>query len=415
MRNRTSPRIAILGAGPIGLEAGLYARQLKLPFTIYEQGRVGEHVWRWGHVKLFSPFGMNATPLGRKAIQPRKLDHAFPADDACISGREHVERYLAPLARGVARPHQDRDDASSASAGSGFFKQESPGDRGPREAAVPAARAREEPGALRGSRRRARLHRHLFAASLARPRRHPRARRSAGGAAHRLWPGRCPRRRQDAITSTNRCSSSAPATRRRRRSATSPSSPRSTTRPGSPGSPAHAEHAAVAAHPQRSLARARSPRRRTPTTWRRATTTTSSFAPTPSSRRSSRCQQPGLSRHASDRRTARRRSKSTRSSPTSATRPTASLYRELQIHECYASFGPMKLAAAAGGQQVAGLPEAGLPRPRLAAQSGAELLHPRRQELWPQLAVPDAHRLRAGARRVHADHGGQAGLDLYSH
>src|SRR6058998_1492619 len=94
----TPPRIAILGAGPIGLEAGLYARQLKLPFTIYEQGRVGEHIWRWGHVKLFSPFGMNVTPLGRKAVQATKLEPEFPADDACISGREHVELYLSPLA-----------------------------------------------------------------------------------------------------------------------------------------------------------------------------------------------------------------------------------------------------------------------------------------------------------------------------
>src|SRR5687767_14535437 len=93
-----SPRIAILGAGPIGLEAALYARQLKLPFTIYEQGRIGEHVWRWGHVKLFSPFSMNVTALGRKAISAVDMDHDFPADDACISGREHVERYLLPLA-----------------------------------------------------------------------------------------------------------------------------------------------------------------------------------------------------------------------------------------------------------------------------------------------------------------------------
>src|SRR3954466_9763243 len=96
-----APHIAILGAGPIGLEAGLYAKQLKLPFTIYEQGRIGEHVWRWGHVKLFSPFGMNATLLGRQAIRNSKPDHPFPAEDACISGREHVERYLLPMAESL--------------------------------------------------------------------------------------------------------------------------------------------------------------------------------------------------------------------------------------------------------------------------------------------------------------------------
>src|ERR1700722_19119852 len=98
MPNPATPRVAILGAGPIGLEAALYARQLKWPFTIFEQGRIGEHVWRWGHVKLFSALGVNDKPPGRTAIVAPKPDYAFPADDACISGREHVERYLGPLA-----------------------------------------------------------------------------------------------------------------------------------------------------------------------------------------------------------------------------------------------------------------------------------------------------------------------------
>ena len=93
-----APRLAILGAGPIGLEAGLYAKKLDLPFTIYERGRVGEHLLRWGHVRLFSPFGMNATPLGRAAIKSVKPSHEFPADDACITGREHVSAYLMALA-----------------------------------------------------------------------------------------------------------------------------------------------------------------------------------------------------------------------------------------------------------------------------------------------------------------------------
>jgi thioredoxin reductase len=122
-----TPRIAILGAGPIGLEAGLYARQLKLPFTIYEQGRIGEYVWRWGHVKLFSPFSINATPLGRKAILTAKPEYAFPADDACISGREHVERYLTPIAD-VLRDRIKTETRVLSIGRADYFKQDAPGD-----------------------------------------------------------------------------------------------------------------------------------------------------------------------------------------------------------------------------------------------------------------------------------------------
>src|SRR5471032_1787888 len=98
MAKANAPRVAILGAGPVGLEAALYARQLQCSFTIYERGRVGEHLLRWGHVRLFSPFGMNVTALGRSAILGSRTAQELPADDACITGREHVERYLAPLA-----------------------------------------------------------------------------------------------------------------------------------------------------------------------------------------------------------------------------------------------------------------------------------------------------------------------------
>jgi cation diffusion facilitator CzcD-associated flavoprotein CzcO len=93
------PRLAVLGAGPIGLEAALYARHLDLPVKIFERGRVGEHWQRWGHVQLFTPFGMNTTPLGRAAIKAPNSRHEFPADGACITGKEHVAAYLEPLAK----------------------------------------------------------------------------------------------------------------------------------------------------------------------------------------------------------------------------------------------------------------------------------------------------------------------------
>jgi thioredoxin reductase len=96
------PRLAILGAGPVGLEAALYAKQLQCSFTVFERGRIGEHVQRWGHVRLFTPFGMNSTPLGRSLIKTAKPNVSLPADDAILTGREYVSQYLAPLAELLA-------------------------------------------------------------------------------------------------------------------------------------------------------------------------------------------------------------------------------------------------------------------------------------------------------------------------
>jgi thioredoxin reductase len=94
--------MAVLGAGPIGLEVALYARALNFPTVVYEQGQIGEHLRRWGHVRLFSPFGMNCTSLGCAAIRKGDSGHEFPPDAACITGREHVAAYLEPLTRAQA-------------------------------------------------------------------------------------------------------------------------------------------------------------------------------------------------------------------------------------------------------------------------------------------------------------------------
>src|SRR5947209_255632 len=99
MARTEGTRIAVLGAGPIGLEAALYARTLGLPVAVFERGRIGEHVLRWGHVRLFSPFGMNSTPLGRAAILAERSQHAFPSESDCVIGKVLVTTYLEPLAR----------------------------------------------------------------------------------------------------------------------------------------------------------------------------------------------------------------------------------------------------------------------------------------------------------------------------
>lgn len=92
-------KITILGAGPIGLEAGLYARFLGYDVAIYEQGRPAESIRRWGSVPMFSPFGMNSSPLARSALAAQSADdQQLPGVDELLTGQQYVDRYLQPLA-----------------------------------------------------------------------------------------------------------------------------------------------------------------------------------------------------------------------------------------------------------------------------------------------------------------------------
>lgn len=92
-------RIAIIGAGPIGLEAALLARQLGHDVHVFEKGRVAENILDWGHVRLFSPFGMNSSEWGRGAIRKALGDDSVPRAEELFNGREFAERYLIPLSQ----------------------------------------------------------------------------------------------------------------------------------------------------------------------------------------------------------------------------------------------------------------------------------------------------------------------------
>lgn len=131
MPRSDGPGIAVLGAGPVGLEAALYARKLGLSVTVYERGRPAEYLYRWGHVRLFSPFGMNVTPLGRATILAENPEHSFPPDNACITGREHVTAYLEPLCRTKLLRDVIRKDTSVLAVGRhGLLKGDNDARRG---------------------------------------------------------------------------------------------------------------------------------------------------------------------------------------------------------------------------------------------------------------------------------------------
>ena len=97
MEDDTPQKIAILGSGPIGLEAALYARFLGFDVDIFERGEIAANVRRWGHVRMFTPFSMNTTSLGVAAIQAQG-ESVLPSADELLTGNEFVDRYLIPLA-----------------------------------------------------------------------------------------------------------------------------------------------------------------------------------------------------------------------------------------------------------------------------------------------------------------------------
>lgn len=84
--------IAILGAGPIGLEAALRAADEGYKTIVIERGEIGQNVRDWGHVKMFSPFGMNSSERGREVVGD------IPDVADLLTGTQYQERYLRPLA-----------------------------------------------------------------------------------------------------------------------------------------------------------------------------------------------------------------------------------------------------------------------------------------------------------------------------
>ncbi len=84
--------LIIIGAGPAGLEMGLAAAELGLDFVILEQNSVANNIRSWGHVTLFSPWRMNVSHRGRKAVGLKIV-----SPDAVCSGAEYVDEYLKPL------------------------------------------------------------------------------------------------------------------------------------------------------------------------------------------------------------------------------------------------------------------------------------------------------------------------------
>ena len=101
MSARRGPRVAILGAGPTGLDAALACAERGLPFTLYEaSGTPAGNIRRWGHVRLFTPWSMNVSARMRRALLADGVP--VPDGEGCPTGVELAERVLDPVAAGAA-------------------------------------------------------------------------------------------------------------------------------------------------------------------------------------------------------------------------------------------------------------------------------------------------------------------------
>ena len=89
--------LAIVGAGPIGLEAAAAALDAGLDVHVFERGEIGAHPIAWGHMTMFTPWRMNLGPSATARLE--RSGWTRPDLDVCPTGAELAERYLAPLAR----------------------------------------------------------------------------------------------------------------------------------------------------------------------------------------------------------------------------------------------------------------------------------------------------------------------------
>lgn len=101
MDPKRPPRLLVIGAGPMGLEAAIRAEDRGWEVAVIEAGRIAEHPRRWGHIPLFTPLGMDLSP--RALDRLRAAGHPLPDPAAILTGAALAD-LLAALAATLARP-----------------------------------------------------------------------------------------------------------------------------------------------------------------------------------------------------------------------------------------------------------------------------------------------------------------------
>ena len=89
--------LAVIGAGPVGLEAASVALDRGFDVHVFERGEVGASLLGWGHVNLFTPWRMNLGPSSAERLSAQRLARRHEGESPRPAA-EMVEHYLTPLA-----------------------------------------------------------------------------------------------------------------------------------------------------------------------------------------------------------------------------------------------------------------------------------------------------------------------------
>ena len=122
-----SKRVAIIGAGPVGLAAAAHALERGLDPVVLEAGdSAGHSVRQWSHVRMFSPWSYNIDKASERLLGNAGWNSPDP--DHYPTGAELWAQYLQPLATRTALAKHIQTNARVISvARAGFDKVKTAG------------------------------------------------------------------------------------------------------------------------------------------------------------------------------------------------------------------------------------------------------------------------------------------------